>query len=326
MILAGDIGGTKTHLALFDVLDGLHLVRDEKYPSHDFENLSQILHIFLRGEKKSFTKACFGVAGPIKEGRCQATNLAWVIDIKDLSKDLGNENIWLLNDLEANAYGINCLTPDKFFALNEGQPYPEGNAALISAGTGLGEAGMYWDGKIYQPISTEGGHVDFGPRNELEVDLWRYLKEIYGHVSYERVVSGMGIYNLYRFLVDSGLEQESDKVKEEFKKKDPPKVITEKGVKKECKVCSRVLEWFVSLYGSEAGNLALKYLALGGVYVGGGIAPKITAAMKENDFMGSFVKKGRFAPLLATIPVKIVLNENTALLGAAHYAKEKKAN
>lgn len=321
MILAGDIGGTKTHLALFEMTDELKLMASEKYVSHQYENLSKIVEIFLAAHRMAVKKACFGVAGPVQNGKCQATNLPWVIDSRDLSRDLKTPNVWLINDLESIGYGLLCLKPDELYVLNQGNPHAIGNAALIAAGTGLGEAGLYWDGASHRPFACEGGHADFGPRNELEIDLLRYLRKKFDHVSYERLVSGPGIYNIYRFLVDSGLEEEPAWLREKFVKEDPPKVITEVGLKKQCRTCERALEWFISIYGSEAGNLALKLFSVSGVYIGGGIAPKILKAMQSTTFVSAFIDKGRFASFLSKIPVKIVLNDNAGLLGAAKYAQ-----
>lgn len=321
MILAGDIGGTKTHLALYEK-GGRKCLAEEKYRSREYESLARIVEIFLSSHNALIEKACFGVAGPIQDNVCRATNLPWVIDARRLSKVLKTEHVYLINDLYANAYGLRCLSPEEFCILNEGSSTNPGNAALISAGTGLGEAGLYWDGKAYHPFACEGSHVDFAPRDQLEIDLWYYLKKKYDHVSYERLVSGPGLYNLYRFLIDQGLEKENKQVKEEMERIDPPRVITEKALTKQCPACVRTLEWFTSIYGSEAGNLALKLFSVGGVYIGGGIAPKVLDAMRAGGFMKAFVAKGRFAPVLAAIPIKIVLNDNTALLGAAQYVRD----
>jgi glucokinase len=315
MILAGDIGGTKTHLALFE--KGT-IVAEEKYASREFPSLSDILALFLR-KQGVVKKACFGIAGPIKEGRCKATNLPWIVDAQELENALKIDAVFLINDLEANAYGIRSLSDEEFFTLNEAAPSSLGNQVLISAGTGLGEAGIYWDGTKHHPFACEGGHSDFSPQTELEMELLRYLRKKFGHVSWERLLSGPGIYNLYRFLIDLRLETPT----EDFGEEDPAKVITERAVKKECKTCVRTLKWFTALYGAEAGNLALKMLALGGVYIGGGIAPKILSALQEKEFMKAFIDKGRFSTLLSQIPVKVILNENTALLGAERYAQEK---
>lgn len=315
MILAGDIGGTKTHLALFEKGK---IFKEEKYASKEFASLAEILVLFLK-KSDSPKKACFGIAGPIRNGRCQATNLPWMIDAKELEQKLKIDAVFLINDLEANAYGIKCLSPQEFYLLNEGTPHSLGNQVLISAGTGLGEAGLYWDGEKHHPFACEGGHADFSPQSELDMELLRYLRKKFGHVSCERILSGPGIYQLYRFLIDLRLESPS----EDFGEADPAQVITERALKKECKACMRTLKWFTMLYGAEAGNLALKMLSVGGVYIGGGIAPKILPALKTGDFIKEFVNKGRFSTLLSQIPVKVILNQNTALLGAERYAEEQ---
>lgn len=320
MILAGDIGATKTKIALFDGGPD-KMIKREKYLSKNYENLSQIIQLFLQGSY-SLQSVCFGIAGPVEEGRCRATNLPWVVDSQQLAEDLNLSKVWLINDLEANAYGLSSLSRSELYILNEGKKQV-GHAALISAGTGLGEAGLFWDGKRHTPFASEGGHVDFAPRDEEEIQLWRYLRQIYGHVSYERILAGPGLYNLYRFLIESGKEREKEEVKSRIQKEDPPTVITESAVQKKCQACIRTVSWFSSLYGSCAGNLALKFLALGGVYLGGGIAPKIVEFLKKENFMHSFCAKGRFASLLEHIPVKVVLNEDTALLGAINYARMK---
>jgi glucokinase len=315
VILAGDLGGTKTRVALFEANKCLG---EEKYVSRSWPSLIDIMRDFLKKVPVPVEKACFGVAGPVREGRCLATNLPWVIDAHVLSREFKIDLVWLINDLEANAYGLRKLAPQEFCSLNEGEPGAQGNAALISAGTGLGEAGLYWDGKRHHPFACEGGHADFPARSEIEVELWRYLYRQFGHVSCERVLSGPGLYHLYRFLVDTGLEKE----KEPLAGADLPRTITERAEERSCPICVRTVSLFAEIYGSEAGNLALKILALGGVYVGGGIAPHILGALQEGNFMKAFLAKGRFAPLLSTIPVKVVLNEKTALLGAWLYAQE----
>lgn len=322
MILAGDIGGTKTHLALFEEGGGRNWIVGAKYPSSKYESLLNIVKHFLSEHSDvKVVRSCFGVAGPVQEGKCKATNLPWIVDANEIAKENGIEKVFLINDLEANAYGINSLKEDEFYVLNEGKEH-KGNCALIAAGTGLGEAGIYWNGKEQVPFACEGGHCSFSPENDLEIKLLRYLKKQYDHVSFERILSGPGVYNIYRFLIDEGIEVEEEEVKKAFQKEDPAKVITERGMKNMSQVCSRVLDIFVSIYGSEAANLALKMLAVGGLFIGGGIAPKILNELKEGSFMKRFIQKGRFTSLLLGIPVKVVLNENTALLGAAYYARK----
>jgi len=311
LILAGDIGGTNTRLSLHD--DSKKVIQSEVFPSGDYSSLSDILRKFL---KEKVSKACFGIAGPIKNNICKATNLPWEIDGNKVGKELGIEKVFLINDLLANAYGIRALKEDEFFVLNAGKPQ-EGNAVLVSAGTGLGEAGLFWNGKEHIPFPSEGGHADFSPRTKEEVDLFLYLMKEYGHVSYERLVSGPGIYNIYRFLVESlGKKGFEEKIEEELL----PKAITKAGLEGGVESAVLALEWFISLYGAEAGNVALKFLALSGVYIGGGIAPKMIEKMKDGTFMKAFVEKGRFKELMQDIPVKIILNDQAALLGALEFA------
>lgn len=306
MILAGDIGGTKTHLAIFEEQ---RLVREEKFPSKEFHSLSDIIRRFNPGK---IEKACFGVAGPVQNGRSQITNLSWVVDAEKLSREFKTK-VSVINDLEASAWGINRLKPNELATLNAGEK-KKGNAVVVSAGTGLGVAGLYWDGAKFRPFASEGGHANFGPHDSSDIEFWHYLHKKYGHVSWERVVAGPGIEHLYWFLV------EKRGIKEKLEGENLPRIISEQGVSGKSKICREVLERFASLYGNEAGNLALTYLAVGGVYLGGGIAPKILPILKEGLFMRSFVDKGRFQSLLEKVPINIILNENTALLGAAEYA------
>lgn len=319
MYLAGDIGGTKTHLAIYEEKGGVYKpIREDKFPSKDYSNLNTIAKKFLNVKNEKIKKACFGIAGPITNNVCRATNLPWVIDAKEIASDLGITSVGLINDLEANAYGIKTLKEEDFFVLNKGVP-EQCNQALISAGTGLGEAGLYWNKKEHIPFACEGGHCDFSPRNKEEVDLFYYLQKKFGtHISFERVLSGPGLENLYHYLVDT--KKEIAAFPEEMNPKSLAKCITEKGLAKSCPASVKALDWFVSLYGSEAANAALKFYALGGVYLGGGIAPKILEKFKTPIFMRAFIEKGRFEKLLSLIPVKIVLNEDTALLGSAYYA------
>lgn len=324
MILAGDIGGTKTHLALFEDVQKRKIVKEKRYVSKELKNLEEIVFDFLSQEKNPVEVACFGVAGPVVDNKCHATNLAWGIDGDHLSKETHIPSVFLINDLEANAWGISCLEEKEMVVLNKGDPSRKGNRALISAGTGLGEAGLYWDGVDYHPFACEGGHCNFAPRNEEEIALWRFLKKKYGHVSYERVLSGMAIADIYRFLIAEGYEQEMREIKEQLEEGDPSRVISENALKKQCPACVRTMEILTSIYGAEAGNVALKFLSTGGLFIGGGIAPKIMDILKNGGFMKAYLDKGRFEELLSRISIKVILNENTALLGAAQYAKKKK--
>ena len=324
MIIAGDIGGTNVRLACFDQEVKSGAIQQEKYKSSDFTDFSSLLKKFTSGLKgKSIQSACFGIAGPVQNGRCQATNLPWVVDERALEREVGIPRVSLINDLEANAWGIPLLTDEEMLVLNSGNEQV-GNGALISAGTGLGQAGLYWDGKGHIPFACEGGHADFAPISDEQVELWRYLKKRYDHVSYERVLSGSGIFQIYQFLIETKREKQSSSLIGLENQKEPQRVITEKALKQECPACVKALQLFCSIYGSEAGNLALKMLSTCGVYVGGGIAPRISEILKEGHFMKAFTAKGRFFDLLSQIPVKVILNDQTALLGAAHYAQQNK--
>ncbi len=317
-LLAGDIGGTKTHLAL---CESGKKIKEKKYPSQDFKTLEEIVKDFLSDVKAPIGKACFGIAGPIKDQKVIATNIPWVIESTRLQKELSIEKVVLINDLEANAYGIKTLSDDEFFVLNKGDSNARGNQALISAGTGLGEAGLYYNGKEHFPFASEGGHSDFAPRNDREIKLLKYLQSKFNHVSYERALSGYGLYNLFSYLVDVEKELVPKEILDTIDQKKGPKIISQKGLQEKGSIFEKTLDWFVSLYGAEASNMALKMMAIGGLYIGGGIAPKILDKMTSGIFMKAFLQKGRFEELLSKIPIKIILNENTALLGAIDYAQ-----
>jgi len=321
VILAGDVGGTKTMLALFEPAgDRPVLVRESTLASHDFESLEAAVERFLdAGPRPAIEAACIGIAGPVVDGRCVTTNLPWVVDERLLVHAIPAGQARLLNDLEATAHGIWALGEDELVSLQSGA-LRRGNLAVIAAGTGLGEAIVVGDGRIRTVIATEGGHTDFGPRGELEEDLLRYLRKEFGRVSYERVLSGPGLVNIYRFLRDTGVAKESAQLAEAMRERDPAAVITELGLGKADRLCEMTLNVFVSVYGAEAGNFALKALALGGVVVAGGIAPRIMPELSAGPFVTAFRDKGRLAPLMETIPVLVALNPKTALLGAARVA------
>jgi len=321
MILAGDVGGTNTRLAVFDDTGGrLAPAAEATFPSREHGSLEAVLQKFNAAHPLSIDRACFGVAGPVRNGRCDATNLAWVVDARLVARELRLQAVGLINDLEANAWGIGVLEPDDLALLNPGAPDAEGNQAIISAGTGLGEAGLTWDGKQHRPFATEGGHSDFAPRNHLEMELLDYLLKQFQRVSYERVVSGPGLLNIYRFLRDTGRGEETAWLAERMRDQDPGAVISQAALEGKSDLCVQALDLFVSLYGAEAGNLALKVLATGGVFLGGGIAPKIIRKLQDPIFLTAFTAKGRMKPLLQAIPVRVILNDKTALLGAAHFA------
>jgi glucokinase len=322
MILAGDIGGTNTRLAFFegtpDRLQPLHI---EIFPSPHFSGPVEIVRKFMEMHKRPAEAACFGLPGAVVNGRVETTNLPWVVDAGAMADGLGLQEVHLINDLFANAHGIALLEESDFVVLNQGAPKPAGNRALISAGTGLGEAGLYADGDgNYHPFPSEGGHVDFGPRSEIETELLRYLQGRFEHVSYERVLSGPGLYNVYQFLRETGRGQEPAWLADQIAQGDPSAAISKSALEGTSEICVHALDIFISLYGSEAGNLALKMLATGGTYVGGGIAPKIIRKLSSTGFMKSFTAKGRMGGLLKEIPVRVITNDKTALLGAGRVA------
>ena len=324
MILAGDIGGTKTFLCLFEEVSSRKIFKEERFVSSEHASLEEIVQKFLSSVSVPISHACFGIAGPIQNNKCYATNLPWVVEGEKLKVLIKTPHVFLINDLEANAWGISCLNKEEFFVLSEGDGDKIGNRALISAGTGLGEAGLYFTGKEHLPFASEGGHCNFAPNNEEEVEIWRYIQKKFGHASYERVLSGQGIENIYSFWIEEKKEKEQEEVKKRRLEEDPAKVIHEYALNGKCPICKKTMEQFVSIYGSESGNLALKFLAVGGLYIGGGIAPKILDLLKEGSFLESFRKKGRFEKLLSAIPIQVILNYKAAILGAGRYAEHKK--
>jgi glucokinase len=321
MILAGDIGATNSRLAFFSERGGrLQPIAEATYPSRDHANLEAIVKEFISAHDLPIDAAYFGVAGPVRHGRSDTTNLPWDVDARQLARALHLGRVGLLNDLEAHAHGISMLAAEDFVTLSQGAPDASGNAAVIAAGTGLGEAGLYWDGQQHHPFAGEGGHTSFAPDDSLQIELLEFLRQEFGHVSWERVVSGPGLHNLYRFLRDTGRGEEPNWLRCEMQRSDPSAVISQAALAGTSSLCQQALDLFVALYGAEAGNLALKLMATGGVYVGGGIAPKILQKLTDATFMRAFVAKGRLEPLLSQIPVRIIMNDQVALLGAARVA------
>jgi len=321
LVLAGDIGGTSTRLAYFAADNGrLKPLAEGRFPSREAGSLEEIVGRFAAEQGMTAERACFGIAGPVRRGCVRTPNLPWSVDAADLARLLGIAEVRLINDLEANAYGVELLGREDLAVLNPGTPDPTGTIAVISAGTGLGEAIAYWDGIAHRPLPSEGGHADFAPRSELETELLLFLRTEHGRVSSERVISGPGLRNIYRFLRDVRHLPETAVVAEEMRRGDPSAAITRAALAGECLLCDQTLDLFVSLYGAEAGNVALRSLATGGVYLGGGIAPKIIERLKGPGFMLAFAAKGRLSPMLETIPVRVILNERTALLGAGRCA------
>jgi len=328
MILAGDIGPTRTRLAAFETdANKLKRVVEKAYASQKHAGLAEIISEFVKSEGIPVDRACLGVAGPVRNGKSQISNLTWVIDAKELATQLKLPSVGVINDMEAYAYGIDALESSDFVTLSEGSEDADGNRAVISARTGLGVAGLYWDGFRHHPFASEGGHTSFAPSNDLEVELLRYLTAKFGgHVSRERLVSGPGIKNIYDFLRDTKREEEPQWLKDQINAApDAPPVISQVALEGKARICEIALSTFVSIYGSETGNCALSYMSTGGIFVGGSITSKIVSKMKEPTFMKAFLGKGRMHALLETIPVKIILNDDSGLIGAARYSLIQKA-
>lgn len=319
MILAGDIGGTNCRLAFFD--ESGPPLTIEVFPSKGHAGPEEIIGAFVEKHGFPVEAAAFGIAGPVQNGRSITPNLPWVVDAACIAGVLGLKAVDLVNDLEANAQGIAALNPEHFATLNQGSPAAAGNRVLISAGTGLGEAGLIAHGDGYLTYPSEGGHADFAPRNETELELLRYLMGIFDHVSWERVLSGPGLFNIYKFFRDTKRAEEPAWLTEEMRNNDPSRVVSERGLDGSSEICVLSLNTFASIYGAEAGNLALKGMATGGVYLGGGIAPKMLPKLREPLFLDAFWNKGRLRKLLEDIPVHVILNDKTALLGAARIAR-----
>ncbi|HEX8722295.1 MAG TPA: glucokinase [Pyrinomonadaceae bacterium] len=325
MIIAGDIGGTKTNVALFRAEGGRvgRPLVQQSFPSARYGSLEEILAEFVAARQTAgpVTHACFGVAGPVVRGRVEGTNLAWTMSEESLASALGLPRVRLINDLEATAYGIGELQPEQFHTLNEGDGGRAGHRGLIAAGTGLGMAAIYFDGAGYHPMPSEGGHIDFAPRDGREFEMLEYLREkVGGRVSYERVLSGMGLFNIYSFLRDRGHFEEPAWLAEEIRAGDPSAAVSRAALAGKSELAATALQMFVEVYGAMAGNLALLLKSVGGLYVGGGIAPKIMEKLKDGTFMRHYGDKGRMSGLVMSIPVRVILDDKTALYGAARYA------
>ncbi len=325
MILAGDIGGTKTNVALFAVENLGTPVAQRSFPSGKYASLEAILAEFISEHRPQLTHASFGIAGPVKDGRrVETPNLAWVVSAATLAETLKVERVGLINDLEATAYGVEGLRDAQLHVLNEGQAESGAHRALIAAGTGLGMAGLFFDGQRYRPLASEGGHTDYAPRTPIEIELFNYLHDkIGGRVSYERVLSGPGLFNIYSFLRAHKYAPEPDWLAAQIKDGDGSAAVSGAGLAGECELAVKALDLFAGIYGAMAGNLALLMKATGGLYVGGGIAPKIIAKLKDGSFMQAFNDKGRMSALNAAIPVRVILDDKTALYGAARFALEQ---
>jgi glucokinase len=316
-ILSGDIGGTKTRLAIVEVgADAVRVVREGEFASRQFPSFEALLTGFLK-DHATPEHAAFGIAGPVLGKSVRTTNLPWFIDADVLQQRFGFRRCILLNDLEAMAYGLPALAAEDLLTLQPGEPGAHGNTAVIAAGTGLGEAGMFWDGKRHHPYATEGGHSSFSPQDELEMELLRYLQQRHEHVSWERVVSGMGLLDLHDFLRGFRKAAVPSWLAEEMHAGDAAAAISRAALAGSDDICIETMQRFVRLYGAEAGNLALKTMSRGGLFVGGGIAPKILPLLKAGPFMQAFLHKGRMRHVLEAMPVNVILSEHAALYGPA---------
>lgn len=323
IVLAGDIGGTKTNLGLFSQENNIPVLqRFATYPSKEYSGLEELIEDFLEGQDSHIEYGCFGVAGPVMDGQVKTTNLPWLIKDVDLKKQFGLSDVALVNDLVATALSIPVLGEDDLYSLNSHQSLIGHPRALMSPGTGLGMSLIpYVEGR-YLPQPSEGGHVDFGPKNDEQVQLYKFLCKRFGHVSYERLVSGMGLVNIYSWLKESGFSREPAWLTEQMENSDPAKVVSENGMTARDVQCEKALDLFVSIMGAAAGNLTLAGMATGGLYLGGGIVPQILEKLTKDRFIDSFVDKGRYRGLLKKVPVKVIMNRRAPLLGAAHYGFE----
>lgn len=323
VVLVGDIGGTKTVLALFPPdEDAPAPLVEAVFPSREYPSLGACVTAFLDGQDVTVRAACFGLAGPVDGDRARITNLPWRIEAATLSAVMGGARVRLLNDLAAIANAVPYLGPDDLYVLNEGERAPGGSMAVIAPGTGLGEAFLTWDGTRYRAHASEGGHTDFGPTNAQEAGLLAYLQKKLGHVSYEQVCSGLGIPNLYAYLKDSGFAEEPDWLAAELAAavdKTPVISSAAQDTERPCPLAAEALRMFVSILGAEAGNMALKVYATGGVVLGGGIPPRILSMLEAPGFLKAFCDKGRFEDVLAKVPIHVIKNPKVALLGA-YYA------
>jgi glucokinase len=326
MILAGDIGGTKARLAYFQPQNGhLRMISEGVFPSREYSELGEIVSKFLQDSATRPDVACFGIAGPVQNGRVETSNLPWIIEESRLAKQIHLPATLLINDLEASAWGIGALTQKDLIAMTRVAP-SVGNQAVIAPGTGLGEAGLFWNGSQHQVFASEGGHTDFGPRGELQIELLRFLAGRYDHVSYERILSGPGLVNVYEFLRSKSCAEEPSGFAEQLSQGDAAATISHSALDGTNRLAEQALDLWISVYGAETGNLALKTMATGGVFLGGGISPKILPKLTGPVFMRAFLDKGRLRPLLENMPVHVITNEQAGLLGAARCAAAKSSN
>ncbi|HVB02864.1 MAG TPA: glucokinase [Chitinophagaceae bacterium] len=322
IVVAGDIGGTKTNLALYRSTNaGMHSIREQTYPSRDFRTFEEIIRLFLSSSNTDKPdRICLGIAGPVLDRKVQTTNLAWELDSGEITRETGISQVALLNDLEATSYGLAGLNDQDFVSIHGPQTAVPGNAAIIAPGTGLGEAGLYWDGSHFHPFATEGGHSDFFPRSKIDLEIYQYLQGRFGIVSWERLVSGPGLTNIYFFLRDKYGMKETSGSMEEIKGDDAGAVITRMGLDSSSQVCEKALKLFTGYLAHEATSLVLKYKATGGLFLAGGIPPRIISLIRDKTvFYDQFLQSDRMKELVESVPVKVIMNPKCALLGAAYY-------
>ncbi len=320
-ILAVDLGGTKTHLRLYGLGESQkpEMIREGILPSRQYPGLENLVLEFLATGQEKVEAACFGLSGPVVNGRARIVNLPWEVDQERISESIGCPRVRLMNDLETTAIGALHLSAHEFHCLNPGESHP-GNKAVIAAGTGLGQAFLFWDGEQHRAAATEGGHADFSPQTEFQYGLLRFLQRKYAHVSWEHILSGAGLHELYCYLIEELGRSPNPETAQRLEEEDPGSVIGSMAVAGKCPVCLEAVDHFVEAYGAQAGNLALTVFALGGVYVGGGIAVKLLPRMVSGKFLSAFYHKERFEGFMARIPVHIILNPQASVIGAAHIA------
>jgi glucokinase len=323
MILAGDIGGTNARLAFFESENGsLRVISEHVFPSRQYKEFDQIVSQFLKESAARPEIACYGIAGPVRDGRVVTSNLPWTIDQARLADETHLSSTFLMNDLEAAAWGIGALGRGDLTPLNR-VAGTVGNQAVIAPGTGLGEAGLFWDGSKHHVFACEGGHTDFAPQGPLQIELLQFLTKRYGHVSYERILSGPGLVNVYEFLRQNERQNEKASGVTPQGTQEDAAAISQAALNGSDSIAVQALDLWLSVYGAEAGNLALKTMAVGGIYLGGGISPKILSKLAASTFVNAFLEKGRLRPLLESIPVQVITNDKAGLLGAARYAAAK---
>lgn len=325
-VLVGDIGGTNARFALIEVVEGrFELKAEATLPSGRFPSFSDALLTFLESTPgaRGAQSASFGIAGPVRDNCCATTNLPWVVEGQRIASTLGLSEVRLLNDLEAAAWGLTVLEPNGVRSLHPGKNGASGNRALLAPGTGLGEAVLIWNGRRHHAFATEGGHGDFGPADELQIELWRFLNRLHGHVSWERVASGPGLVEIFRFLLEHEGQQEPGWLEAELRNGSAAAAISRHAHDESCRICAKTLDVFFSTLGAEAGNLALRTLATGGIYLSGGIVLKLLPELMRSKFMSAFTAKGRFQRLVEEIPVWVVVDDRLALWGAAAYTEER---